>query len=1078
MKHIEFINAGAGSGKTRTLTTLLCEYLDGTKENYKPSQVILTTFTELAAAEFREKARGALLENGMFGQAAQLETASIGTVHSVAFYFVKKFWYLLGRGAIQNVMAESDRQFYMNQSLADLATEEDVQFFGELHGEFNFSKYTGRGSPDNPDFWKDDLEAIIEKMVTYEIDDLDRSIKNSKDLIDEIFTRDVDVNEDDIREVFTRYTEICGNKGKRTAAENGLRSQNLGYSSLLELYSISPIDKERQQIPELDNILLNIGEALRSKKYGKLLKEYIGRIFKLAKDWKDEFDAYKAKNRLIDYNDMEKLFLELLEKKAVQQEIKNRFKLVFVDEFQDSSPIQVKIFDKLSDLVEKSIWVGDPKQAIYGFRGSDSLLINAITRMFDREGNNGSLVKGESLNTSYRSRKDLVKLSNRVFTRAFDNIPKEDVALQVHRDDTLEFGENAPHPVIHWHTESTRQRDKARDLAQRIVELLQSETQVFDRDENSLRRIQPEDIAILCRNNIAVNSIAKKLQDYDIKTTGQKADETFVETAEVKLFLAILNFLQNPFNRLAKAEILHLTDPETHSVENIISSRMRYLHASRDNSEENHTEGKTPDNSEWKDNHPLIQKISSLSRELKALPVPDLVERIMTELDLKSIVASWGNHEKRQNNLDALVNHALDYDRQCLQMGLGASLNNFIVYLNSLESREQKPEKVKGSVNVLTYHKAKGLEWNAVILESLEKDELTEDDIMKKSFFGVNDMVTEMPSAENLFPERYIQLLPWFMGAKKTVPEDIKQLIRGKDAYKIIADKTREEVKRLLYVGVTRARDYLVSVSYGNNPLKWIENIGGREIKPANCTGGTIDVWDSGIDAEWEIITGDPEFGGIGNTEQPKRLVRPSGEKNFEARYVSPSKTNEEATFEVEVLKNFGKRISTKADKETDDAEIGNCLHHIYYSYSRQDENPRERAESILQNLNMRSVFPSPQDIVDSINNLYQFLESKYGAAINIYKELPLQHFTENEQVIRGSIDLVWETENGAVVLDYKSYQGGVKNITNQDDKHDAGIHGPQLLTYQRMLEAAGKKVLATCIYYAVMGVVVEVKLQ
>jgi len=61
MKNIEFINAGAGSGKTHRLVTLLAGYLSGEGEKYKPGEVFLTTFTELAAAEFREKAREALL---------------------------------------------------------------------------------------------------------------------------------------------------------------------------------------------------------------------------------------------------------------------------------------------------------------------------------------------------------------------------------------------------------------------------------------------------------------------------------------------------------------------------------------------------------------------------------------------------------------------------------------------------------------------------------------------------------------------------------------------------------------------------------------------------------------------------------------------------------------------------------------------------------------------------------------------------------------------------------------------------------------------------------------------------------
>ena len=68
---------------------------------------------------------------------------------------------------------------------------------------------------------------------------------------------------------------------------------------------------------------------------------------------------------------MEEYLLELITNpkyECVQEDVKSTYKYLFVDEFQDCSPTQIKIFDRLSDLVEQSIWVGDYKQAIYGFR--------------------------------------------------------------------------------------------------------------------------------------------------------------------------------------------------------------------------------------------------------------------------------------------------------------------------------------------------------------------------------------------------------------------------------------------------------------------------------------------------------------------------------------------------------------------------------------------------------------------------------------------------------------------------------------------------------------------------------------
>ena len=78
MKNVTYINAGAGSGKTFTLTDILVKKLGGTNDTAQsavlPSQVLLTTFTELAAAEFREKARQRMLEKGFLDVAAQIDS--------------------------------------------------------------------------------------------------------------------------------------------------------------------------------------------------------------------------------------------------------------------------------------------------------------------------------------------------------------------------------------------------------------------------------------------------------------------------------------------------------------------------------------------------------------------------------------------------------------------------------------------------------------------------------------------------------------------------------------------------------------------------------------------------------------------------------------------------------------------------------------------------------------------------------------------------------------------------------------------------------------------------------------------
>ncbi|MDO9341778.1 MAG: UvrD-helicase domain-containing protein, partial [Bacteroidales bacterium] len=381
---------------------------------------------------------------------------------------------------------------------------------------------------------------------------------------------------------------------------------------------------------------------------GEKLKEYIDHVFGLAKNWKREFIDYKAKNSLIDYNDMERLFLKLLNYKEISEEIKYRYKLLLVDEFQDSSPIQVKIFDKLSEMVERSIWVGDPKQAIYAFRGSDALLIKSLTDIFNAGDSQRNLQNGYPLNISYRSRIGLVQLSNDVFKRAFSDMKPEKIELGVNRKENEEFKNYDEKELKHWHFNifgrTASKADHYQNLSQQVTRLIQGNIKVLDKSTKELRSIKPEDLVILCKTNKEVNEIAGILQDYGLKTTGQNSEKSFLETAEVRLLMALLNYMQNGRNDLAKAEILHLCDTERYSVQSIIKSRLTYLPEKKDararkEISERPDEIKIP---VWENNNSLIEKIDEITSQIKALPVPDLVESLIVRFDLKTKVSRWG----------------------------------------------------------------------------------------------------------------------------------------------------------------------------------------------------------------------------------------------------------------------------------------------------------------------------------------------------------------------------------------------------------------------------------------------------
>ena len=75
-----------------------------------------------------------------------------------------------------------------------------------------------------------------------------------------------------------------------------------------------------------------------------------------------------------------------------------------------------------------------------------------------------------------------------------------------------------------------------------------------------------------------------------------------------------------------------------------------------------------------------------------------------------------------------------------------------------------------------------------------------------------------------------------------------------------------------------------------------------------------------------------------------------------------------------------------------------------------------------------------------------------------------------------GSIDLVWQTSDGDILIDFKSNQNGPVVLTNPESKEYAGHYGGQICTYREALEAAGETVLKTFLYYHVSGLLVELK--
>ena len=159
------------------------------------------------------------------------------------------------------------------------------------------------------------------------------------------------------------------------------------------------------------------------------IRFFAEQAFEIAAASLSAYQQLKTQKGLIDFVDQEQRLYQLLDHPTVQNTLREELQLLMVDEFQDTSPIQLALFLKLSQLAKQVVWVGDIKQSIYGFRGSDPTLMSAVVQRVTEEGN-----EPEILEKSWRSTPELVAYINNLFTPAFaETLQPQQISLEAAR---------------------------------------------------------------------------------------------------------------------------------------------------------------------------------------------------------------------------------------------------------------------------------------------------------------------------------------------------------------------------------------------------------------------------------------------------------------------------------------------------------------------------------------------------------------------------------------------------------------------------------------------------------------------
>lgn len=1034
----KFITAGAGSGKTYTVTTEVARKVK--EEGLRPEQVIMTTFTKAAAQELREKAKRELVNIGLPHEAQQMEHALIGTVHSVANTFLTKYWYLLGIMPDACALEEDELNMFRNQSLRGLLSKEDRKFlydYCERH-EIPFS-FREHKPGLNYEFWKSDIFKVLDYMQWYGITDeqLDKSLHETTESIVRLLQPkdgvEIDNPPTSLKETFNLVLDAVNSARKSQKKETQqklLLSVDLMNLSLESIKILSEIIHDRKLIDDCSEFLEWANELMSFPLSAcEDHRQYAEIIFRLAKKWRITYRQFKDDNHLIDFNDMEEMFLQLIGMDEVRDDISARFKILYVDEFQDSNPMQVRIFQKLSQLVD-TCYVGDKKQAIYGFRGADTELTSAVA---------DSVEVKDSLEHSYRSVEPLVNFSNVIFSEIFKGMNDIKLTMPEKNGNCTKVDK----PIRLWQWENDR------NLALQIQQFILRE------------KIEYRDIAVLAKENERLDSLAQELRALEIPVCRENDDVNVSRTG--RLMKALLTLIAMPGNMLARAEVAYLTE-KGYNLSKIIEERLDNLSSAG--------------NMDFLKEIPIIHRLLELRDIIKSHSVSAIVESMVIELNLYALVRQWNNANAEEVNLQVFVELAKKYEMNSQKMAHPATVAGFIDYFTN---QNQKGAADNDGVCLFTYHKSKGLEWKVVVMLSLDEDSEDAVNIARRHVLGCHTHRDELPTPECPNPITSISLVRniYTKSSRENFPSLVLSRLQQHPYWQTICDSYKREMARLLYVGVTRARNTLILAAHGKDDainLSWFRSTGLNEVKNVLTEGNQQDVLGVGIPIDIERF--EPEhLLSMPNSEQGRVVDIADGFSPLDnLRKLSPSRAGKDPHQLGKILNDMEQRIPECVAKNQEDyARMGDFIHQVFCC---MDDKMDENAIRVLRNAYgfTDKHFPEPGKLIDSWHFLIEKLENTYGKSVRRMHELPFHHVDSDGHLVNGYIDFVWETQDAFIVIDYKTCASNYSYIFDPDSEHFAGRHGNQLDCYRRTLEdAGGKKVAACLIYYPVTGFLVEV---
>ncbi len=893
------ISAAAGSGKTATLIERIIRSITNKESPMDISRMLVVTFTRPAAHELRQRVMQALTkavaedpENAFLNrQLLFLEDADIKTIDSFCFDVVKQEFYRSGADASFKLGSDGElsiiSQKAMDEAIEAVLVAHHDRTDGKLYEFFSVMRSARSDSllseyligihreiinvPEGIEYIKDhinelrydsekgDVSTRAKEVILFEtktlFEHIDKVLTGYSEYAvsgDETLKKYADTIEREHR--FVRSILAAAEKKNYFEIKDKLTSFEFKKipgipKSEVTVHTLSFKDEHTAYIKSIRSLTENYYSY--SKEDIRLLnaksEDFLSLLYEIFSLYEKKIKEKKHTENILEFKDLKTEVYKLFVDKdgnptTLAHEYSSHYDIIYIDEYQDVDPIQDRIFTALS--CDCALFtVGDIKQSIYGFRGSEPLIFGARRNEYPPyEKDSKEACASIFMSNNFRCSKPIIEVSNHICSHLFRATNNCFGGVGYKDEDDLVFSKPATDSELAEFvivgSDNTVDDDKDADASAYLPEVKYIASRILSMMTNGRKEdgslYEWSDFAILCRRNKQVNIVSELLATLNVP-----ADEPFslnyFNSPEVLLLTSLFYAIDNPLKDIALSAILlspvfSFTDSEMLEIRTAHKAPTVYetlIECSENGLGEIRLKCKN-----------AIERLKSYSVLAHTRSVDEFISLLWSRLDLDAI-ASYASNDKRSTdmkraNMKKLYDSAMTFGRDSY-----CTLHSFLIYIDELLNAPEAKPNIPYSpdngnkVHVLTMHKSKGLEFPVCFIFGTsyeEKKSNRKPDVIFESSVGISFD----PAAEN-------------------------GLVKIHSPYKVAAQSRLEKKQnlekiRVLYVALTRAKEKLIiTASKTGNLEKLLEKYSLAEpsIYPYIDTETAFPVLSAKTNAEW-----------------------------------------------------------------------------------------------------------------------------------------------------------------------------------------------------------------------------------